>query len=223
MNALIASEEQGATTAASRRAWRRVVLLGVPGSYVLLGLLHPTVNPELGDETGLFIGLHIAQLFLIVGLGYVLWLLVEGVADRAATVARALIPPFLVAYTALDSILGIAWGIAAETANDLPAADQRGAGLLVDELISGDPDPRGLILYWGAGMLWLAVALTVVAALRDTAPLGALVCLSLGAAVFAIGHAPPMGPVGMGLILLGIAWAEFRPRPAERLSQAAGT
>ena len=80
-----------------RRTWRRVVLLGVPSLYVLLGLLHPTANPELGDETDLFVGLHIAQLFLIVGLGYVLWLLVEGVTNRAATLARALIIPFVVA------------------------------------------------------------------------------------------------------------------------------
>lgn len=209
--------------AGGRTTWRRAALLGVPSLYVLLGLVHPTANPELGDETDLFIGLHIAQLFLIMGLGYVLWLLVEGVVGRAATVARALIIPFLVSYTALDAILGIAWGIAAETANDLPAEEQAGAGRLIDELISGDPDPRGLILYWGAGLLWLAVALAVVAALRDTAPLGALVSMSLGAAVFTLGHAPPVGPVGMGLFLLGIAWAEFRPRPAERLPQVAGT
>lgn len=203
--------------AGSRRTGRRVVLLGVSSLYVVLGLLHPTANPELGDETDLFIGLHIAQLLLIVGLGYVLWLLVEGVANRAATVARTLIIPFVVAYTALDAILGIAWGIAAETANGLPAADQPGAGRLIDELISGEPDPRGLILYWGAGLLWLAVALAVVAALRNIAPLGALLCMSLGAALFAVGHAPPMGPVGMGLVLVGIAWAEFRPRPNETL------
>jgi hypothetical protein len=199
-----------------------VLLLGVPFLYVLLGLVHPTANPELGDETDLFVRLHIAQLFLIVGLAWVLWLLVEDVDGRAATVARVLIIPFVVAYTALDSILGIAWGIAAETANDLPAVDQRGAGRLVDELISGDPDPRGLILYFGAGLLWLAVALAVVAALRDSAPLGALVAMSLGAAVFALGHAPPVGPVGMGLFLVGIAWIEFRPRPAERSPGAAG-
>ena len=200
-----------------------MLLLGVPGLYVLLGLLHPTANPELGDETELFIGLHIAQLLLIVGLGYVLGLLVEGVANRAATVARALIIPFVVAYTALDAILGIAWGIAAETANDLPVEDQEGAGRLIDELISGDPDPRGLILYWGAGLLWLAVALSVVVALKDTAPSGALVSMGLGAAVFTLGHAPPMGPIGMGLFLLGIAWAEFRPRPSESLSQPTRT
>ena len=129
-----------------RSPWRRVILLGVPFLYVLLGLLHPTANPELGDETDLFVGLHIAQLFLIMGLAYWLWFLVDGVEGRAATIARALIIPFVVAYTALDAILGIAWGIATETANDLPAADQGGAGRLVDELISGDPDPRGRIL-----------------------------------------------------------------------------
>ena len=196
---------------ADRRTWRRVLLLGVPSLYVVLGILHPTANPELGDETDLFVRLHIAQLFLIVGLAYVLWFLVEDVENRAATVARALIIPFVVAYTALDSILGIAWGIAAETANDLPTADQSGAGRLIDELISDDADPRGLILYFGAGLLWLAVALAVVTALRDAAPLGALVAMSLGAAVFTLGHAPPMGPIGMGLFLVGIAWVEFRP------------
>jgi len=66
-----------------RRTWRRVIPLGVPSLYVLLGLLHPTANPQLGDENDLFIVLHIAQLVLIVGLGYVLWLLV-GVGNRAA-------------------------------------------------------------------------------------------------------------------------------------------
>jgi hypothetical protein len=195
-----------------RVVWRRVILLGVPFLYVVLGLLHPTTNPELGDETDLFIGLHIAQLFLIAGLAFVLWLLVEGLDNRAAVVTRVLIIPFVVAYTALDAILGIAWGIAAESANELPAADQAGAGELIDELISGEPDPRGLILYWGAGLLWLAVALAAVTALRGTAPVTALVLMSLGAVVFTLGHARPMGPIGMGLFLAGIAWYEFRPR-----------
>ena len=71
-------------------------------------------NPGVGDETGLFIWLHIAQLFLIGGRAYLLWLLVEGFDSRAARVARALILPFVILYTALDAVLGIAWGIAAE-------------------------------------------------------------------------------------------------------------
>lgn len=200
--------------AGEQRTGRRVLLFGVPSLYIVLGLLHPTANPALGDETDLFVGLHVAQLFLIAGLGYVLWFLVEGVVNRAATVARALIIPFLVLYTALDAVLGIAWGIAAETANQMATAERPGAGRLVDELISDDADPRGLLLYWGAGLLWLAVAVAVVVALRGTAPTGALVLMSLGAAVFVLGHAPPMGPVGLGLFLAGTVWTELRPRRA---------
>ena len=66
------------------------------------------------------------------------------------------------------------------------------------------------------------MAVAVVTALKDTAPLGALVCLSLGAAVFALGHAPPMGPIGMGLFLIGIAWLEFRPRAVTATSSRPG-
>src|SRR5918994_7828568 len=106
---------------------RRAVLFGVPFLYLVLGLLHPTSNPEVGDETGFFIGLHVAQLFLIGGLAYTILLLVAGLDSRAARAARALILPFIIVYTALDSVLGIAWAIVAEKANELPVADRRTA------------------------------------------------------------------------------------------------
>jgi len=192
---------------------RRAVLFGVPLLYLVLGVLHPTSNPELGDETGLFIGLHVAQLFLIGGLAYMLWLLVEGLDGRAARVARALILPFVIAYTALDAVLGLAWGIAAKKANELPVADQAAAGRLIHNL--NEPELFGYIGYFGAGLLWLAVALTVVRALGKKAPGPALVLMAMGAIVFALGHARPMGPIGMGLFLAGIAWLELRPRREE--------
>lgn len=188
---------------------RRAVLLGVPLLYVVLGLLHAD-NPKLGDETGLFIWLHIVQLFLIGGLAYMLWLIVEGMEGRAASVARALILPFVILYTALDAVLGIAWGIVVQKANELPVADQAAAGRLIEALL--EPAPLGYILYFGAGLLWLAVALTAVAALWRSAPQPALVLMAIGATVFAVGHARPMGPIGMALFLAGIAWVELRPR-----------
>jgi hypothetical protein len=192
---------------------RRGVLFGVPLLYLVLGVLHPTSNPELGDETGLFIGLHVAQLFLIGGLAYLLWLLVEGLDGRAARVARALILPFVIAYTALDAVLGLGWGIAAKKANELPVADQAAAGRLIHNL--NEPELFGYIGYFGAGLLWLAVALTVVRALGKKAPRPALVLMAMGTIVFALGHARPMGPIGMGLFLAGIAWLELRPRREE--------
>jgi hypothetical protein len=192
---------------------RRAVLFGVPFLYLVLGLLHPTSNPELGNETGFFIGLHVVQLFLIGGLAYALWLLVEGLDSRVARFARALILPFVIAYTALDAVLGLAWGIAAQKANELPAPDQAAAGRLIHNL--NEPELFGYIGYFGAGLLWLAVALTVVTALGKTAPRPALALMALGALVFALGHARPMGPIGMALFLAGIAWLELRPRREE--------
>src|SRR5580765_56915 len=141
---------------------RRAVLFGVPFLYAILGFLHPTANPDVGDATGFFIGLRVVQLVLIGGLAYTLWLLVDGFEGRAATTARALILPFVILYTALDAVLGIAWGIVARKASELPIADQAAAGRLVDALL--EPEPLGYVLYFGAGLLWLAVALAVVAA-----------------------------------------------------------
>lgn len=189
---------------------RRTVLFGVPALYVVLGLLHSTANPEVGDEAGSFIALHVAQLFLIGGLAWLLWLLVDGLAGRAASFARALVLPFVIVYTALDSVLGIAWGVVVQKANELPASDRPAAGRLVDALL--EPEPLGYVLYFGAGALWLAVALSVVTALGRTAPRAALALMATGAIVFALGHARPMGPVGMTLFLAGIAWLELRPR-----------
>jgi hypothetical protein len=193
---------------------RRAVLFGVPLLYLVLGLLHPTSNPEVGDETGRFIALHIAQFFLIGGLAYALWLLVDGIDSGAGRVARALILPFAIAYTALDAILGLAWGIVAQKANELAVADQAAAGRLLDELLQ--EDAFGYALYWGAGLLWLAAALAVVIALRKSAPRPALMLMGLGAAVFAVGHPQPTGPIGMGLFIAGVAWLELRTRREAR-------
>jgi hypothetical protein len=189
---------------------RRAVLFGVPFLYIVLGLLH-TANPELGDETALFIALHYAQLFLIGGLAFMFWLLVDGLDGRAAGAARALILPFVIVYTAVDAVLGIAWGIVVQKANELPVADQAAAGRLIDKLMD-DPEPVGLIFYFGAGLLFLAVVLAVVAARRWTAPAPALVLMTIGALVFVLGHARPMGPIGMAFFLAGIVWLELRPR-----------
>lgn len=192
---------------------RRAVLFGVPLLYLVLGLLHPTVDPVLGDETDLWIRLHIAQLFLIGGLSYALWLLVDGIEGRAAKIARALILPYAITYTTLDSIAGIAMGTVVEKANALAVADQAAAGRLIDDL--REPTWAGYALYAAAGLLWFAAALGVVAALRKSAPRPALALMAFGAFVFAVGHPQPTGPIGMAFFIVGVAWLELRPRPAE--------
>jgi cytochrome bd-type quinol oxidase subunit 2 len=192
---------------------RRAVLFGVPFLYLVLGLLHPNPDPGLGDDTSLFIGLHFAQLFLIGGLAYSLWMLVDGVENLAARLARALILPYVITYAAFDAIAGIAMGSVVREANALPAADQAAAGRLIDALREETWD--GYLLYFLTALIWFAAVLAVVLALRKSAPRPALVLMAIGAAVFAVGHPQPTGPIGMAFFLAGVAWLELRPRTAE--------
>jgi hypothetical protein len=198
---------------ANRIVVRRVVLFGTPLLYIALGILHPMEDPVVGDETGVFIGLHFAQLFLIAGLAYSLWLLVEGLESRAATVTRALILPFVILYTTLDAIAGLGMGDLVRMANELPADEQAAIGVFVDDL--REPDVAGYAIYVGAGLSWFAAVVCATVALRHRGRRAALVLMALGALIFAVGHPKPTGPIGMALFLAGVLWVELRPRAAE--------
>jgi hypothetical protein len=54
-------------------------------------------------------------------------------------------------------------------------------------------------LYFGAGLVWLGASLAIVAAQAKFAPRPALAFMAFGAVIFAAGHAPPTGPIGLGL------------------------
>jgi len=196
-----------------RLVLRRTILFGTPLLYIVLGILHPMEDPGLGEATGLFIGLHYAQMFLIAGLALSLWLLVDGLESRAAAVTRALILPFVILYTTLDAIAGLGMGDLVRMANELPAAEQATLGPFIDEL--REPDIGGYLIWLGAGLSWLAAALASIIALKRRGPGAALVLMALGALVFAVGHPRPTGPTGMALFLAGVVWLELRSRPAE--------
>lgn len=195
----------------SNQTLRRVVLFGTPLLYIVLGILHPMEDPVLGDATGLFIGLHFGQMFLIAGLAFALWLLVEDLESRAATVTRVLIVPFVILYTTLDAIAGLGMGELVRMANETSTAEKAVLGPFMDEL--REPDPAGYLIWAGAGLSWFAAVLAATVALRKLAPPGALVLMALGALVFAPGHPKPTGPIGMGLFLAGVAWLELRRQP----------
>ena len=196
-----------------RLAIRRTVLFGTPLLYIVLGILHPMEDPGLGEATGLFIGLHFGQMFLIAGLAYSLWLLVDGLESRAATVTRVLILPFVILYTTLDAIAGLGMGDLVRMANELPPAEQVTLGPFIDEL--REPDIGGYVIWLGAGLSWVAAVVAATVALRQRTPRAPLVLMALGALIFAVGHPKPTGPIGMALFLGGVAWLELRTRTAE--------
>jgi hypothetical protein len=187
---------------------RAVIFSGVIG-YAILGLVHPD-DPEVGDSAAFFIGLHVFQPVLIVLLAWGLWLLVEDLPGRAAAIVRLAVVPFAIVYTVFDSLAGIALGVIAREAGNLPVADQAVAARLLDNL-----DTTLLVVISAAAALtWLVAAIAAAVAVRALAPVYVSLLIGVGAAVFAAGHPSPTGPIGMGLMLVGLGLLEFRYRPA---------
>jgi hypothetical protein len=189
---------------------RRSILFGAPLGYIVLGLVHPD-DPDVGDDATFFIYLHFVQLFLIALVAYALWLLVEGVESRSATVARIAIIPYAVFYANFDALAGIATGLIAQEGGRMGDAD----GAVVQQLLDNlGEEPILTVFSLLSSLTWLVAAAAAALALRDRAPAWVTVVMVVGAVVFAAGHPWPTGPIGMTLYVLGIAWHELRPRRA---------
>jgi len=111
-------------------ALRRVVLLGKPLTRVILEFFHPLVSRDLAGTlfpvAGWWVTLHVVQLVLFALMGAALWLLTDGLHGVATTVSRLGAAVFVVFYGAGDTLMGIATGILARGAGDLPTELREG-------------------------------------------------------------------------------------------------
>lgn len=188
---------------------RRAVVFGGPLGYIVLGLVHPSGDLDVGDAAGFYIFLHLVQPFLIALIAYGLWLLVEGLESTAATVVRYALVPYLIVYSMFDAVAGVATGLIVEEANGMSAADQAA----VQRMMDGIGEHPVLVALWiGAGVTWLIPAVAAAMAVRQQVPRWVTAMMVVGAAIFAVGHPIPPGPIGMALFLGGILWLELRPR-----------
>ena len=199
-----------------RETWlrRSFLFLAVVG-YVVLGLLHP-FEIEVGDEATLYLSLHLVQPLLILLLAWGVWLLVKDLPGPAAQVARIAIVPYAIAYSMLDAIAGVALGQVVRQANEMSAADAAAVQRLLD---GTDPDYIGGVIWVAAGLAWFAMAGAAAVAVKPIAGLGPTLLMALGAAIFAVGHPFPPGPIGIALFGLGVAWLELR-RDAAKAPEA---
>src|SRR5262245_33619961 len=199
----------------NRTVLQRIALFGGPLGLIVFGLIHPISDPEVGEEANLFLLLHLILPILIGLMGYALWTLVEGLPGLAAKVARFAVVPFLIAYTAFESIIGTAKGIVITEAADYSAADQA----TIQRVFDGD-HWAGYLVYIAGGLSWLVAAVAVAIAVRQIAPLYVSLLLGIGGAIFALGHPKPPGPIGMTLFLIGVALLELRYRPQHETAEA---
>ncbi len=200
---------------AVRSAW----MVGVPALYAVLTMLHPASHPTIGDDTTGWIVLHLVQLVLIGGMACVFLALVAEESNTASRVARMLVLPYVIAYSAFDAVAGLGMGAWIEEANSLSAADQAAAERLLDEFVARDA--LWYLLEFTASLSWLVLALAVVVARWASAPRVGTVLVALGALVFAVGHVRPIGPAGMLLVAAGVAAILVRmPRDSARTTPA---
>lgn len=186
---------------------RGFLFLGVAG-YFVLGAIHPA-DVEVGDETTLYLWIHLVQPMLILLLAWGTWLLVKDLPGRAAQVARVAIVPYAIAYSIFDAIAGIATGVVVREANGLSASE----GAVVQRVFDGaDGVTESLSagVYVAGGLAWFVMALAAAIAVKQVGGLGPTLLMAIGAAIFAVGHPFPPGPIGIALFGLGVAWLELR-------------
>src|ERR671921_190932 len=121
---------------------------------------------------------------------------------------------FVVFYNAGDAVAGIATGILARGAADLPDGEQAAVAWAVTKLFS-DPTKQLIFLVgtyaWTVGLLAAAVALY-----RAGAPRLPLVPLALAAVpvidLFGVDHSPPFNPIALALFFVAALWLELAGR-----------
>jgi hypothetical protein len=198
-----------------RETWlRRAFFLVAVVGYVVLGAIHP-FEIEVGDETTLYLGIHIVQPLFILLLAWGFWLLVKDLPGRAAQIARIAIVPYAIAYSMLDAIAGIALGQVVRRANELSAED----AAVIQRVMDAGPDYIGGVIWVASGLTWFVLALAAAVAVKPIGGRGPTLLMAIGAAIFAVGHPFPPGPIGIALFGLGIAWLEVR-RDAAKAPEA---
>jgi hypothetical protein len=184
-----------------RRGFFAIAIVG----YLILGVIHPA-DIEVGDATTVYIGIHLVQPVFILLLAWGTWLLVKDLPGRAAQVARVAILPYAIAYSMFDAIAGVALGGIVRLANDAPAAD----AAAVQRLMDTGTDYVGMTIFVASGLSWFAMALSAAIAVKPIGGRGPTLLMAIGAAIFAVAHPFPTGPIGITLFGLGVAWLELR-------------
>ena len=193
---------------------RLMYLVVVPLAYAGLLLFHPipgdgAIDHALAHDLATWNLVHVAQLGFIGAMGgAVLWL-VQGIAGRAATVARVAGVVFVLVYGAYETWTGIVTGSLTAATHDLPAGDQPAAGTLIQAHWESGLLGNGSIGAITGSAAWLIAVSAAAIALRGRgAPRGAVIVLIASGVVFAPTHVPPAGPLAMALFAVAVIWWE---------------
>jgi hypothetical protein len=185
-------------------------LIGVPLAWAVLLMFHPggertDVYGSARDDVTAFLVVHLGMLLFIPLMAAAVYLLLRGLEGTAAKTARLALIPFVVFYSAWETLQGIANGVLVDEVNALPQAD-RGVGAELVQDFAESPLVRDLGIFAVLGSLGLIVALISagIALKREAgAPTSVAVLLGLSGLLITA-HPPPYGPVGLALFIAAV-------------------
>ena len=192
----------------------RLILLGTPLAFAVVTVLHPTTGAgpgQLGLPVDRWLIVHGLQVVLTVFLAYCIWILLDGVDNKAATTARAALPVFLVFFATFDAVAGLATGWLGRSANSQTGADQAATLRAADDLfnhnwLTGNISIAGSV----SAIAWAVTAIAAAVALRRAGADRLTVGL-MAASVLFVNHPMPTGTLGM-LALFAAAYRWDRHR-----------
>jgi hypothetical protein len=196
-------------------------LFSVPLAFSALLWLHPMVSDYEGlrEVTTRFQVVHIAMVLVIPLLAAGMYVLLDGLQGRAATVGRFALVPFVAFYVPYVAFEGIALGVLGQELNRLPAAQRDAVAPGMVEEFARNPIVGEPGIFWavGSAALIAAVVATALAFRRAGAPLSLQILLALSALIGT--HAPPLAPIGLACFAAA-GWIVLRARRSEASNAA---
>jgi hypothetical protein len=185
-------------------------LTGVPLLWGVLLLFHPSgegdqVYIDLQDEVTTWLVVHLGMMLFIPLMAVVVFLLLRGVGGTAARVSRIALVPFVIFYSAFETLQGIANGILVHQVNGLPQAERAtGADLIQDFAESILVRDFGVFTTIGSlGLITAMIAGGVALRRHAGAPLAVAALLGLSGFLITA-HPPPFGPTGLALFIAAV-------------------
>lgn len=196
------------------------LVLSGPLLLTLVAIIHPTgadLVANASHHPDLWLTVHVLQLPLFGLVALSLFFLAYGRGGLARGINLLGVWLFLVFYTAMDTLAGIASGVLATRAQDLPSDEQQ---VILDQIpaLSADFSAPLTGAGWAAftltvlgGLGWVMATIGAAVVLRTKGiPLGACILVGLGALYFM--HDMPTAPFAAASLLLGTVWAVVHAR-----------
>jgi hypothetical protein len=194
-------------------------MIGVPLAWAVLLLFHPKgegdqIYLDVQNQVTAMLAVHIGMMLFIPLTAIAIYLLLRRVEGTAARVSRIALWPFVVFFSAWETLQGTANAILAHELNGRPTAERAsGANLIQD--FAENPLARDLGVLATIGSLAILIA-TVAAgiALRRHAGAPLAVPILLGFFGLLIGaHPPPFGPIALVCFAIAV-FVYWRSQPA---------